>query len=84
MERETKTVSSGTLRDRMRARGITVGQLAEAAGMRQADMSAALRGKVYVGAKRRAQIESAILALGLDKEPQPDGGPKVLWRITAL
>lgn len=67
---ETTELTPEELKARMRATGVTVRKLARQAGMCETHLSAALRGREYLGANRRARLTAAVIELGLDKEPE--------------
>ncbi len=55
--------------------GFTLTQVAHEAGVSPSEISAALAGRIYLGAQRRQRIEAALLRLGIDptmaREPTP-------------
>ena len=73
---EVTTLNSDQLRERMREAGISQTAVAREAGMPSSDLSAIFNGRDYLGAKRRARIEAAIVRLGLDKARSPEGVPQ--------
>ncbi len=72
METAERTLTGRQLKARLVERGIRMTDFARAAGMPQPNMSTILAGRDPVGPSRRARIEAAIVALGLDKEESPD------------
>ncbi len=60
-------LSVSALRARMILRGVTMGELASAAGVWPAELSQLLRGGTPMGPVRRARLEAAIRQLGLDQ-----------------
>ncbi len=65
---ETTTITASVLRERMRLRGIRVGDLARESGLYTTDLSAILRGNERMGPSRAARLAQGILRLGLDRD----------------
>src|SRR5260221_14622814 len=69
-----ETIKGSELRRRLAARGLRQADLAAAAGLFPTSLSAILNGDMPIGDIRRARLEAAITALGLDR-PTPDPAP---------
>jgi predicted transcriptional regulator len=78
---ETTELTPRMLRERMAIKGVGVNDIASKADMPASTLSAILRGKEYCGEDRRQRLEHAIVELGLDKEPEPERNPPVVFRI---
>lgn len=63
------------LRRRLKARGMTLGEFANAVGIHQSSLSAILVGRTYLGSRVRARFDVAIARLGLDRDDAPDAAP---------
>jgi transcriptional regulator with XRE-family HTH domain len=73
---ETTEVTGSELRRRLAAKGLRMADLAMAANLFPANLSAILNGQVPIGATRRARLEHAIAKLGLDEAaPEPTPPP---------
>ncbi len=84
METTSTVLLTGVeIKRRMRARGITLDALAQAAGLTQPDVSDALNGRAIFGPKRAGKLEAGILRLGIDKEHahEPEPLPPGVFRI---
>ena len=71
-EVKQQVLNVAELRARMAANGVKVRELAEAAGMNPAGLSAILRGRDYFGPARQARVLVGVRALGLDTESVSD------------
>jgi len=82
---ETTTITNHQLWERMRRRGVRQCDLAEASGVRQADISNVLRGR-YVGPRTRERVRVGIVRLSLDRDDVPtlSGREPVVIRIRQL
>ncbi len=72
METTERTLTARQLKARLVEHGVSMTALARAAGMVEPDMSAILAGRDRIGPARRARIEAAIVALGLDRDEPPE------------
>jgi len=77
METTTTEVTASTIKQRLRARGLTQTDLARAAGLEQTTVSGILNGYRRMGPKSEAQMVRGILRLGLHKETPPQPAPPI-------
>jgi len=79
------SITASELHERMRARGVRVGDLARESGMYTTDVSAILHGHLACGPQREAQLVRGILRLGQDKDTpnaqRPEPAEPVVIRL---
>ncbi len=77
METTATEVTATTIKQRLKARGLTHNDLARAAGMQQTVVSGILNGYVRMGPVREQRFVRGLLRLGLHKEtPPPEPEPQ--------
>ncbi len=83
---ETTELPVPVLRERMRARHITLGRFAVEAGVYPNDLSRLFRGTLQLGPRRMERIGAAVVRLGLDRDeaPPPPPAEPVVIRIRKL
>ena len=78
---EPTMMTTDEVLERLAERGIRTSEFADAAGIDRAAMSAILHGRQYCGPARKARIERAIVALGLDRDA-PDHAGELVFAVT--